>query len=191
MKQEIKLSDHFSYGRLLRFTLPSIVMMVFTSIYSVMDGFFVSNFVGKTAFAAVNFIMPFTMILGTVGFMFGTGGSALVSCTLGEGKPEKANRIFSMLVYISLALGVGISALGILFLPGVARLLGAEGALLEDCVRYGRVVLIGLPAFIIQQEFQSFFVTAEKPGDRGCLCLVYVWAFHGAGGASVPAFCGL
>ena len=163
MKQEIKLSDHFTYGRLLKFTLPSIVMMIFTSIYGVVDGFFVSNFGGKTPFAAVNFIMPFLMILGALGFMFGTGGSALVSCTLGEGNPEKANRIFSLLVYISLGLGFVIAALGIMFLPDVARLLGATGELLEDCVRYGRVVLIGLPGFILQMEFQSFFITAEKP----------------------------
>jgi len=163
MKQEIKLSDHFTYGRLLKFTLPSIVMMIFTSVYGVVDGFFVSNFVGKTPFAAVNFIMPFLMILGALGFMFGTGGSALVSCTLGEGRPEKANRIFSMLVYISLALGLGIAVLGIWFLPAVAKLLGAQGQLLADCVLYGRVVLIGLPGFILQMEFQSFFITAEKP----------------------------
>ena len=163
MKQEIKLSDHFTYGRLLKFTLPSIVMMIFTSVYGVVDGFFVSNFVGKTPFAAVNFIMPFLMILGALGFMFGTGGSALVSCTLGEGRPEKANRIFSMLVYISLTLGLGIAVLGIVFLPAVAKLLGAQGQLLADCVLYGRVVLIGLPGFILQMEFQSFFITAEKP----------------------------
>lgn len=162
-KQEIKLSDHFTVGRLLRFTFPSIVMMIFTSIYGVVDGFFVSNFVGKTAFAAVNFIYPFLMILGTLGFMFGTGGSALVSCTLGARDKERANRIFSLLIYVSIILGILISVLGIVFLRPVARLLGAEGSMLEDCVLYGRIILLALPAFILQMEFQSFFITAEKP----------------------------
>lgn len=159
----IKLSDHFTYRKLIRFTLPSVIMMVFTSIYGVVDGFFVSNFVGKTAFASVNFIFPFLMILGTLGFMFGTGGSALVSRTLGEHKPEKANRIFSMLVYISIILGSIIALAGIIFLRPIAALLGAEGQLLEDCVIYGRIILAALPAYILQMEFQSFFVTAEKP----------------------------
>ena len=138
-------------------------MMIFTSIYGVVDGFFVSNFVGKTPFAAVNFIMPFLMILGSFGFMFGTGGSALVARTMGEGKREKANRIFSMLTYISAALGVLIALLGILFIRPIAVALGATGAMLEDCVLYGRVILAALPAFMLQQEFQSFFVAAEKP----------------------------
>lgn len=160
---EIKLSDHFTYGKLLRFTLPSIVMMIFTSVYGVVDVFFVSNFVGKTPFAAVNFIMPFLMILGTLGFMFGTGGSALVARTLGERDREKANRIFSLLVYVSLGIGIVIAVLGILFLRPVAAILGAQGQLLDDCVTYGGVILIALPAYILQMEFQSFFVTAEKP----------------------------
>lgn len=160
---DIKLSDCFTVKKLLRFTLPSIIMMIFTSIYGVVDGFFVSNFVGKTPFAAVNFIMPFLMILGAVGFMFGTGGSALIAKTLGEGKPDKANSLFSLFIYLSAGLGVLIALLGIIFLPQVASLLGAEGQLLSDCVSYGRVVLIALPCFILQMEFQSFFVTAEKP----------------------------
>ncbi len=159
----IQLSDHFTYKKLLRFTLPSIIMMVFTSIYGVVDGFFVSNFVGKTPFAAVNFIMPFLMILGAVGFMFGTGGSALIAMTMGTGDKEKANRIFSMLVYVSAAGSVVISLLGILFLRPVASLMGAEGELLDNCVLYGRIILAALPAFILQYEFQSFFVTAQKP----------------------------
>jgi len=162
-KEEIRLSDHFTYGRLLRFTFPSIAMMIFTSIYGVVDGFFVSNFVGKTPFAAVNFIYPFLMILGTVGFMFGTGGSALVSCTLGAKDHSRANRIFSLLIYVSLILGTITALLGILFLRPVARLLGAEGTMLDDCVLYGRIILVALPAFILQLEFQSFFITAEKP----------------------------
>ncbi len=159
----IQLSDHFSYSKLFRFTLPSVVMMIFTSIYGVVDGFFVSNFVDKTSFAAVNFIMPFLMMLGAVGFMFGTGGSALISKTLGEGNTEKARRLFSLFVYVSIALGIILSALGIAFLRPVAVLLGAEGEMLENCVLYGRIILIALPAFILQFEFQSFFVTAEKP----------------------------
>ncbi len=162
-KTKIRLSDHFTYKKLLRFTLPSITMMIFTSIYGVVDGFFVSNYVGKTPFAAVNLIMPFLMILGAVGFMFGTGGSALVSKTLGEGNTPKANRIFSMIVYISLTLGAILAVLGIIFTRHIAIFFGAEGKLLEDCVTYGRVILFALPAFIIQMEFQSFFVTAEKP----------------------------
>ena len=159
----IRLSDHFSYKKLLRFTLPSIAMMIFTSIYGVVDGFFVSNFVGKTPFAAVNFIMPFLMILGAFGFMFGTGGSALVAKTMGEGDRERANKIFSLIVYVSLAVGIVIAVTGIIFLRPVARLLGAEGELLENCVKYGRIILIAIPAFMLQFEFQSFFVAAEKP----------------------------
>ena len=161
--QEIKLSDHFSYGKLLRFTAPSIGMMIFTSIYGVVDGFFVSNFVGKTPFAAVNFIYPFLMILGSVGFMFGTGGSALVSKTMGERDMARANRIFSLLVYASLILGTVIAVLGILFIRPIASLLGAEGQMLEDCVLYGRIILAAIPAFVLQMEFQNFFITAEKP----------------------------
>lgn len=159
----IQLSDHFTYKKLLRFTLPSIAMMIFTSIYGVVDGFFVSNFVGKTPFAAVNFIMPFLMILGAFGFMFGTGGSALISKTMGEGDLPKANRLFSMLVCISVSLGIVIAVLGIIFLRPVASLLGAEGELLDNCVLYGRIILAAIPAFMLQQEFQSFFITAERP----------------------------
>ena len=159
----IQLSDHFNVGRLLHYTLPSIVMLVFTSIYGVVDGFFVSNFVGKTSFAAVNFIMPFLMILGCVGFMFGTGGGALIALMLGEGKKEKANQLFSLLVLVSLLCGVVLALLGILLLRPIAVLLGAQGQLLEDCVSYGRVILLALPAFILQYEFQCLFATAEKP----------------------------
>lgn len=160
---QIQLSDHFTYGKLLRFTLPSIAMMVFTSIYGVVDGYFVSNWVGKTPFAAVNFIMPVLMILGAAGFMFGTGGSALVAKTLGEGDNEKANRNFSLFIYTSIICGIIISVLGIIFLPFIAEMLGAEGELLENCVLYGRIILCALPAYMLQLEFQSFFITAEKP----------------------------
>ena len=160
---KIQLSEHFNYKKLLRFTLPSIIMMIFTSIYSVVDGFFVSNFVGKTPFAAVNFIMPFLMILGAFGFMFGTGGSALISKTMGEGDQERAKQFFSLFIYVSAGCGVVIAAAGIIFIRPVAAFLGADGTMLEDCVRYGRIILIALPAYMLQFEFQSFFVAAEKP----------------------------
>lgn len=160
---DIKISDSFDYKKLLRFTLPSIVMMIFTSIYGVVDGFFVSTFAKKTAFAAVNFIMPYLMILGTLGFMIGAGGSALVAKTLGEGDKRKANEYFSLLIYVSVIAGVVLSFFGILFLRPMASLLGAEGELLEMCVRYGRIVLLALPFFMVQMACQSFFVTAEKP----------------------------
>lgn len=159
----IQLSDHFTYNKLLRFTLPSIFTMIFTSVYGVVDGFFVSNFVDKTPFAAVNFIMPFIMILGAFSIVFGTGGSALISKTMGEGDMVKANRLFSMLTYISLGFGIVVAALGILLIRPIAARLGAEGAMLDNCVVYGRVILAVLPAYTLQQEFQSFFVTAEKP----------------------------
>ena len=159
----IQLSEHFNYKKILRFTLPSIIMMMFTSVYGVVDGLFVSNFVGKTPFAAVNFIMPFLMILSTFGFMFGTGGSALISKTMGQGKGEKANQLFSLIIYSALALGIAISILAFIFMPFIAELLGAEGDMLENCVVYGRIIVLALPAYILQMSFQSFFVTAEKP----------------------------
>lgn len=158
----IQLSDHFSYGRLIRFTLPSIVMMIFTSIYSVVDGLFVSNFVGKTPFAAINLIMPILIILGALGFMIGTGGSAIVAKTLGEGDPARANRYFSMLIYTTVVGGAVLAAAGELSLPIVSELLGAEGAMLQDCILYGRIILAALPAFMLQNVFQSFMITAEK-----------------------------
>ena len=162
-KQAIQLSDHFTYGRLLRFTFPSIVMMIFTSIYSVVDGFFVSNFVGKTSFAAVNLIMPFLMMLGGVGFMFGTGGSALVAKTLGEGDKEKANRLFSLFTYVTFGVGAALAVVGLIFMRPVAAFLGAEGQLLDDCVVYGRIIVAMQPFFMLQMNFQSFMITAEKP----------------------------
>jgi len=161
---QIQLSDHFNYSRLFRFVLPSIVMMIFTSIYGVVDGFFISNFVGKTPFAAVNLIIPFAMIMGALGFMLGTGGSALVAKTLGEGNKEKANRIFSLMIYTGIILGSVLAMIGILFIEPIAVLLGAEGELLPYCVVYGRILLAALPAFMLQNMFQSFLVTAEKPG---------------------------
>ena len=172
MKQRIQLADHFSYGRLIRFTLPSIGMMIFTSIYGVVDGFFVSNFAGKTPFAALNLIYPFLMILSTVGFMFGTGGSAIVAKAFGEGKREKGNQYFSLFVYVSAALGVVFAGLGIAFVRPIARLLGAEGELLENAVLYARIILIALPFNVLQLLFQSFCVTAEKP-KLGLLVTVF------------------
>lgn len=159
----IKLSDHFTYLRLLRFTLPSIAMMIFTSIYGVVDGFFVSNFAGKTPFAAVNLIMPVLMVVATVGFMFGTGGTALVAKVLGEGDRERANRYFSLFTYVSFGLGVLFSLVGFVLIRPISRLLGANGELLEACVLYGRINLLATPFFILQLLFQSFFITAEKP----------------------------
>lgn len=159
----VQLSDHFSYKKLIRFTLPSIIMMIFTSVYGVVDGFFVSNFAGKTAFAALNFIMPFVMLLGAFGFMFGTGGSAIVAKLMGEGDHGKANRVFSMLVFVSVVGGIVITLLGFVFMDEVAMLLGADGQMLKDSVLYGRIVILALPAFMLQLEFQSFFITAEKP----------------------------
>ena len=160
----IQLSDHFTYSKLIRFTLPSIAMMVFTSIYGMVDGFFVSNFAGETPFAAVNLIMPVLMIMGTVGFMFGTGGTALVAKTYGEGDIRQANRWFSLFVYSAFLLGIVLSVLGILFIRPVAAALKAEGELLENCVTYARIILAALPMYVLQVMFQSFFVAAEKPG---------------------------
>ena len=159
----IQLSEHFNYQRLLRFAFPSVIMMVFTSIYGVVDGFFVSNFAGKTSFAAINFIMPVLMILGCIGFMLGTGGSALIAKTMGEGRQQKAQEIFSMLVYVSVLLGVLFSVLGLVLLRMIAIFLGAKGQMLEDCVAYGRIILPALPFYILQYEFQCLFATAAKP----------------------------
>ena len=163
MAQTIQLSDHFSYSKLLRFTLPSMVMMVFTSIYGVVDGVFVSNFVGKTPFAAINLIMPLLMFLGIVGFMFGSGGSALIAKTIGEGNKEKANRIFSMLIVVGILSGIVLGVLGYILVRPIAIMLGATGKLLNDSIVYGHVVLIALPFFTLQNMFQSLFVTAERP----------------------------
>ena len=159
---KIQLSDHFTYGKLLRFTLPSIAMMIFTSIYGVVDGIFVSNFAGKTPFAAINLIMPYLMILGTIGFMVGTGGTALISKTLGMGDREKANEIFSMLTAVCIIGGIVATAVAMVLLRPVAHLLGAEGEMLQDCVIYGMIVLPASTAYILQFAFQSFCVTAEK-----------------------------
>ena len=163
MKQTIQLSDHFTYGKLFRFTLPSIVMMVFTSIYSVVDGFFISNYAGKTAFAALNLIYPFLMILGGMGFMIGTGGTALVARCLGTGDREQANRYFSMMIELTVSLGAVLTAIGLLFMEPIARLLGATEQMVPDCVLYGRIVIAFNVAFMLQNVFQSFLIAAERP----------------------------
>ncbi len=160
---KVQLSDHFTYKKLLRFVLPSVVMMVFTSIYGVVDGLFVSNFAGKTAFAAINLVMPFVMVLGGIGFMIGAGGTALVSKILGEGDRERANRCFSMMVLLTLILGVLLSVVGVLFMRPVARFLGATDGMMDDCVLYGRIVTGFTVTFMLQNVFQSFLIAAEKP----------------------------
>ena len=162
-KTPIQLSDHFTYPRLLRFVAPSIVMMIFTSIYYVVDGFFVSNYVGKTPFAALNFIMPFIMVLSGTGFMLGTGGSALVAKELGCGHREKANRIFTMMIGFVVVVGLVLTVLGIAFIRPIARLMGASESIMEDCVLYGRVNIAFTTAFMLQNVFQSFLVVAERP----------------------------
>lgn len=193
----ISLSDHFNYRRLLRFTLPSIIMMIFTSIYSVVDGLFVSNFVGITPFAAINLIFPFIQILGCFGFMFGAGGSALVSLTLGTGKKEQANQIFSMLTYLAIVLGVVLAVIGFIFIEPIAVLMGADETMLPYCVTYGRILLLSLPAFLLQNMFQNFLITAEKPTlglfvtilagvTNMCLDALFIVVFHwGLAGAAV------
>ena len=162
-KHPIQLSDHFTYARLFRFVLPSIVMMVFTSIYGVVDGLFVSNFAGKTAFASINLIMPFLIILGATGFMLGTGGTALVSRVLGEGDKERANEYFSMITLFGILLGVILTVVGVLAMRPMAILLGATEAMVDDCVLYGRIVVCFLTSFMLQNMFQSFLIAAERP----------------------------
>lgn len=159
----IQLSDHFTYRKLLRFTLPSIVMMVFTSIYGVVDGLFVSNFVGKGPFTAVNLVMPVVMIFGGLGFMFGTGGSALVAKTLGQGRRDQANRYFTMIAIATVGTGIVISALGAAFMRPICRWLQADAEIIDDCVLYGRILMAFNTAYMLQNVFQSFLITAEKP----------------------------
>ena len=163
MKRPIQLSDHFTYRKLLQFVFPSIVMMIFTSIYGVVDGLFVSNFAGKTAFAAINLVMPFIMVLGGIGFMIGTGGTALVSKILGEGDGEKARRYFSMMILFTVLVGAVLTAVGIAFMRPVALFLGATPEMLADCVLYGRIVIAFTGVFMLQNVFQSFLIAAEKP----------------------------
>ncbi|MDO5389034.1 MAG: MATE family efflux transporter [Clostridia bacterium] len=193
----IQLSEHFSYKKLLKFVLPSIVMMVFTSIYSVVDGVFVSNFVGKTSFAAVNLIMPITMGMGSIGFMLGTGGSAIVSKTLGEGDGLKANKYFTMIVISTIIGGFILTVIGLIYIRPIAVAIGATENMLEDCLLYGRILIVVEIAFMLQNLFQSFFVTAEKPQIGLLLTIlagltniildaVFIAVFHwGVAGAAV------
>lgn len=181
---KIQLSDHFTYGKLLRFTIPSIGMMIFTSIYFVVDGYFVSNYTGKTAYAALNFIYPVLMILGALGTMLGTGGCALVAKTLGEGDRKKANELFSMFIVLTIVFGVIMSVAGYFLIPSIAAVFGASGELLGYCISYGRIVLMGLVGLMLQYEFQSLFVAAEKPHlgfvatvVAGTTNMVFDWLF--------------
>lgn len=192
MSAKIQLSDHFTYRKLFQFTLPSIVMMVFTSIYGVVDGYFISNYAGKTAFASVNLVMPFIMILGGMGFMIGTGGTALVSAVLGQKDHERANRYFSMMIYLTVIMGVILSVLGFTFMKSIAALLGATEEMLADCVLYGRIVISFTTAFMLQNVFQSFLIAAEKPKFglvvtviAGATNMVLDWLFVGVFGWGV------
>ena len=192
MAAKIQLSDPFTYRKLFRFTLPSIVMMVFTSIYGVVDGYFISNYAGKTAFASVNLVMPFIMILGGMGFMIGTGGTALVSVVLGQKDHERANRYFSMMIYLTVIMGVILSVLGFTFMKSIAALLGATEEMLADCVLYGRIVISFTTAFMLQNVFQSFLIAAEKPKFglvvtmiAGATNMVLDWLFVGVFGWGV------
>lgn len=181
----IQLCEHFDYKKLLRFVFPSIAMMVFGSVYGIVDGLFVSNVVGKTPFAALNLIYPFIAVLSALGFMIGAGGNAIVSKTLGEGKKEKANEYFSMLIYVSVAIGIVVAAIGIATVRPISILLGAEGEeMIENCVIYGTIILAGLPFFMLQNAFQIFFITAERPHygfyttvAAGCGNMVLDWLF--------------
>lgn len=193
----IQLSEHFTYGKLFRFAIPSVIMMVFSSIYGVVDGLFVSNIVGKTPFAAINLIMPILMIVGAFGFMMGAGGTAIVSKTLGEKRADDANKYFSMIVYITIILGLVMAVTGFIFMRPLSSLLGAKGDTLDYCVTYGRIVILAMPFFMIQNLFQSFFIAAEKP-KLGLLVTIaagvtnmvldalFVWVFRfGLEGAAI------
>ena len=185
-KKPIQLSDHFSYGKMIRFTLPSICMMIFTSIYGIVDGFFVSNYVGSVPFAALNLAMPFIMILSAFGFMFGSGGTALVSMRLGMGEKKRANETFSLLTYALLISGIILGIVGAVIAPQMCRLLGATDEMLPFAVQYTRINMLSLPLFMLQRMFQSFMITAERPHMglvvtviSGCTNMVLDWLFVG------------
>ena len=199
---KISLSEHFNYKKLLRFTIPTIAMMIFTSIYGVVDGFFISNYIGDDAFTAINIIFPAVMMLGSVGFMFGTGGSAIVAKTLGEGNKEKANQYFSMLIILEIIIGISLAVIGIVFLNSISKLLGAKDYMMKYITPYGTILFIGLPFFMLQNSFQSFIVTAEKPKFgliitlfAGCtniildflLIYIFKWGVLGAGLATATS----
>lgn len=185
-RQPIQLSDHFSYGKMIRFTLPSICMMIFTSIYGIVDGFFVSNYVGAVPFAALNLAMPFIMILSAFGFMFGSGGTALVSMRLGMGEKQRANETFSLLTYVLLVSGIVLGIVGTAIAPWICRLLGATEEMMPYAVQYTRINMLSLPLFMLQRMFQSFMITAERPHMglvvtviSGCTNMVLDWLFVG------------
>lgn len=201
---KVELAGHYGYRRLIKSSLPSIAMMLVGSIYSVVDGIFVSNFVGTTAFAALNVIWPAIMIAGALGLMVGTGGSALVSMTIGQGDREKANRLFGMLIRFTILLSVVFMVPLFLLMEPLARLLGAEGEMVRQCVIYGRICAVGLPGFMLQMAFQSFYMTAEKPQlgtAMSIVCaitnmvldalfiVVFKWGLAGAAAASMLACC--
>lgn len=201
---KIALSGHYGYMRLVRSSVPSILMMLVGSIYSVVDGLFVSNFVGTTAFAALNVIWPAIMIIGAIGLMIGTGGTALVSMTKGTGDPERADQLFSMLVRFTLLTAVVFMVPLFFLMEPLARMLGADGEMVHQCVVYGRICALGLPAFMLQMTFQSFFMTAEKPQLGTIMSLVcaltnmaldalfivgFHWGLAGAAAASMIACC--
>lgn len=200
----VRLSEHFNYKKLLKFTFPSIIMMIFTSIYVVIDGLFVSNFVGKVPFAAINLIMPLLMIFGAIGFMIGAGGSALVSKKLGEGNKQEANEIFSLLVYTTVVIGILVSIIGIILLRPISIILGAEGELLENCIDYGKIIIPALTALMLQSVFQSLLITAGKPNIGlvvtiiagitniildALFIVVFKWGVSGAAAATAIAQC--
>lgn len=160
----VKLNDHFTYKKIIKAVSAPIFMMIFTSVYSIVDGFFVSNFVNKTAFAALNLVFPVTMIIGSLGFMMGTGGSALVAKTLGEGQTKKANEMFSGIVYSTVILGAVVSLAVFFFVEDIARALGATEEMLPYCTLYGRILICSEAAFMLQNLFQTFFIVAERPG---------------------------
>lgn len=201
---KIQISEHFTFGKLIKFTVPSIVMMVFTSVYNVVDGFFVSNFTGKTQFAAVNLVMPFLMLLGVVGFMLGTGGNAIVAKTQGEGKREKANQIFSMLVVLAIIVGIAMTIVGVVGMPWIVKLLGATKEMYDYCVLYGRIICISIMPFTLQLLFQSFLPTAGKPHIGLAITIIagavniildflfvgiFKWGIVGAAAATVTGEC--
>ena len=159
----VQLSDHFDYRTLIRFTIPSVLMMVISSVYSIVDGLFVSNFAGSDGFAAVNLMMPIAMMISCIGFMAGAGGSALISKTLGEQEAEKAREQFSLIIYLIIGFSLVIGVTVFLLVPQIARMMGAEGAIYDNCVIYGRILISALPAFMLQILFQNFLVVAEKP----------------------------
>lgn len=160
---KIQISDHFTFKKLIRFVLPSIAMIIATSLYGNVDGFFVTNWVGETPFAAINLSWPLIMIFGGVGFVFGTGGSAVVATALGENEADRANQNFSLIIYFGIALGILLGAIGFIFAPQFGVLLGADGELLKCSIKYMRILFCFTPAFILQNMFQSLCSTASKP----------------------------